>query len=42
MAFGPGLVVEMSRLTYVPPLPAMAGAEQKAYAQAMEPFRAPR
>jgi predicted naringenin-chalcone synthase len=42
MAFGPGLVVEMSRLTYVPPLPAMAGAEQKAYAQAREPFRAPR
>jgi predicted naringenin-chalcone synthase len=29
MAFGPGLVVELSRLTYVPPLPPLAPAEHR-------------
>jgi predicted naringenin-chalcone synthase len=29
MAFGPGLVVELSRLTYVPPLPSLAPAEHR-------------
>ena len=37
MAFGPGLVVEMSRLTYVPPLPPIAAAEQMAHSQMLEP-----
>jgi predicted naringenin-chalcone synthase len=40
MAFGPGLVVEMSRLTYVPPLPALSTAEQMAYTHTLEPERA--
>jgi predicted naringenin-chalcone synthase len=39
MAFGPGLVVEMSRLTYVPPLPSLAAAEQMAFAHNREPLR---
>jgi predicted naringenin-chalcone synthase len=33
MAFGPGLVVELSRLTYVPPLPALAPAEHRMLGQ---------
>jgi predicted naringenin-chalcone synthase len=37
MAFGPGLVVEMSRLTYVPPLPPLSTAEQVAHNHALEP-----
>jgi predicted naringenin-chalcone synthase len=39
MAFGPGLVVEMSRLTYVPPLPPHSTAEQMAHNHALEPAR---
>jgi hypothetical protein len=31
MAFGPGLVVELSRLTYVPPLPPLAPAEHRVF-----------
>jgi len=37
MAFGPGLVVETSRLTYVPPLPPLAAAERLAHEHVMEP-----
>jgi predicted naringenin-chalcone synthase len=36
MAFGPGLVVEVCRLTYVPLLPALAVAEQNAHNQIQE------
>jgi hypothetical protein len=36
MAFGPGLVVEMCRLTYVPPLPPLAPAERLALGAAVE------
>lgn len=39
MAFGPGLVVETSRLTYVPPLPPLAAAEQMAHEYVLEPMR---
>jgi alkylresorcinol/alkylpyrone synthase len=39
MAFGPGLVVETSRLTYVPPLPPLAVAEQMAHRHTLEPVR---
>ena len=39
MAFGPGLGVETSRLTYVPPLPPLAAAEQMAHGHALEPLR---
>ena len=39
MAFGPGLVVELSRLTYVPPLPSLAAAEQMAHGHVLEPVR---
>ena len=39
MAFGPGLVVEVSRLTYVPPLPPLAAAEQLAHRHVLEPLR---
>jgi predicted naringenin-chalcone synthase len=37
MAFGPGLVVEMSRLTYMPPLPFLSPAERMAHEYVLEP-----